>query len=372
MTEEAETVDASTASKRNRFKGAISRTKSKFRTRDSSPEDSDLTTNDVVEDFLAGGRTSTSTRPSISDSLSFASDRPSTADSLPHHPSPPTSTSDRFAAPQQPPRRIDVPRIDVSKSQRWPGALPTQPEDHDRSRFLRPEYQGRSQSVSSLSKGRRRSRGLSVTFIEAPPVIIGEGGDAAQTPPSEISRARARARSASPMPARLGLGLPPISFPVRRKPVPQPPVHASTEFEPSALQRVQTGSSAATQESKLAMNKEFEMSLGMGLLAGNHPGTTAPLHAPTPIRPPVSIPVVKELKSAPASSNLHMQFEDGKALKQGYPRDFSASSITYTKPYRADHQSKHLDESELSKARDAGAAADSGRNPPYRPAGNWL
>ncbi|KAI9879464.1 MAG: hypothetical protein M1823_006834, partial [Watsoniomyces obsoletus] len=228
MTDEEETADAAKTSKRDRFKSALSRTKTKLRRKDI-----DQNADDEVEDFLAAGRNSTSTgRPSISDSLTFAdsvatqpSERPSTSGSSTNVRNTQVPYPDAFVPlPQQSPRRIVVPRIDVSNSQRYPTAQPVgqiQPQSNE---FLRPQYQGRSQSVSSFSKGRGRARGLSVQFTKTPPIVIGEGGDEAQAPTIEVSKAKRRARSVSPTrtPRTTGpIGRIWSKSPSNRKPVPE-------------------------------------------------------------------------------------------------------------------------------------------------------
>lgn len=350
MTDEEETGDpVKGPSKRDRLKGVLGRTKTRLR-RKGHEDDGD------VEDFLAAGRNSTSTgRPSISDSSAFAdsatshhsnsdaltfadsvtsaqsdtltftdsvstSARPSTSDSsgnirtttlpYPEH--------DFVPPPQQSPRRIVVPRIDVSQSQRYPTAqtVELQKQEHINA-FLKPQYQARSQSASSLSKGRNRARGLSVTFTEAPPIVIGEGGDEAQAPPMEVSKTQVRARSVSPTPTPRSSG--PVGrlfslSPLKRKPVPDPVVSPVTE-EPDlvspGLRRVPTSFSPSDQDRPL--EKEFEMSLGLGSASTNSAGSTgeqrAPfLHAPRPMHPPVAPPALHELKPAHRDDDLRSRF----------------------------------------------------------------
>src|ERR1700742_2201440 len=167
-------------SKRDRLKGALARTKSKFKKDSDKPKEADLP--DDVNEFLAAGRTTTSSHDATGDAFPRrptvnTSDEPSASP-----PSPRPSTSESFTnafATQRSPKKVPVPKIDVSGSQRWPQAQPVGTSEQDINDFLRPEYQGRSQSVSSFSnkpKKKGRGRGLSVSFIEAPPVIIGEGG----------------------------------------------------------------------------------------------------------------------------------------------------------------------------------------------------
>lgn len=326
-------------SKRDRFKGALARTKSKFKKHGDKNEEDHILSDDV-NDFLAAGRTSLSslnhTTPSRGDALPYHP-----TPSNPHSPRPSTSDSASFTQPKQSPRRlnVNVPRIDVSNSQRYPGALPigtSNSESVPTNDFLRPEYQNRSQSASSLAKGKRRSRGLSVTFIEAPPVVIGIGGDDAPAPPVEISKARARARSVSPMrnraqandpvyppnrspyqPANGGPGLP------NHGPRPTPP----DILKPQALQRIQTGLTPTTPVGKSDLDKEFEMSLqlwgGVHTPASSTASPVTPeILAPKPIRPVqpppavMEIPEPHELKKEHSSGDLRKHFrEEGNALR---------------------------------------------------------
>ena len=350
MTDEEETAEK--ASKRDRFKSVLSRTKSKLKKKDSDQAD------DNVEDFLAAGRDSTSTgRPSLSDSLSFA-------DTSPPHPNrPPTSDSSSnirstqvpfqesfVPPPQQSPRRIVVPRIDVSASKRYPGAqLVGAQNEQGRTEFLKPHYQGRSQSVSSLSKGRGRARGLSVTFAQAPPTVIGEGGNEAQAPTIEVSHAKRRARSVSPTPTPRATG--PTGrlwsrSPINRKPVPErvvSPVKEEDDFFSPGVKRVLTGFSTPANESKQAMEKEFEMSLGLNSASTASPGsTTSPeqpvLHAPRPVRPPVPIPPVREpplLRSTHGTKNLRSKYDKHDPASQTSPVDQPDSG-----PNRRSYQSQ--------------------------------
>ncbi|KIX94717.1 uncharacterized protein Z520_09407 [Fonsecaea multimorphosa CBS 102226] len=337
-------------SRRERLKGALARTKSKFKKNTSDTnEERDLP--DDVNEFLAAGRTSTSssgpwhgdslpphpirtnTNATSLDQSSPASTRPSTSESFTHP-----------SAPQRSPKKVPIPRIDVSSSQRWPRAQPIGTSEQDINDFLRPEYQGRSQSVSSFSnkpKRKGRGRGLSVSFIEAPPVIIGEGGDDAPTPPVEISKARQRARSASPMPSRGGQSQPrdhhsgsPMNgaYGHRNPPIPppsRPQAHAPPDvLRPRMLQRVQTGNFSGGTMGASALDKEFEMTLRLGPNALNSPVSpggsphTPELLAPKPVRvvhPPP--PVLEEpaqshvVKNQVPSTDLRKQFREGDALR---------------------------------------------------------
>jgi hypothetical protein len=342
------------ASRRDRLKGALARTKSKFKKHGDKNEE-DHVLSDDVNDFLAAGRSSTSspnpTTPFRGDTLPYHP-----TPSNPHSPRPSTSDSASFAYPKQSPRRLNVPRIDVSNSQRYPGALPvgtSTSENVPTNDFLRPEYQNRSQSVSSLAKGKRRSRGLSVTFIEAPPVIIGVGGDDAPAPPVEISKARARARSVSPMRNRAQAN-DPVYTPNRSPyqptngapglpnhgPRPTPP----DILQPRALQRIQTGLSPVTPVGRSNLDKEFEMSLqlwgGVNSPASSTASPATPeILAPKPIRPVqpppavMEIPEPLELRKEHSSGDLRKQFrQEGNALRMHYdeptPEPSSESNST--------------------------------------------
>ena len=118
---------------RNRLKGLFTKVKS-------------ATTEEEVDDFLHGP----------SDKLTFATPSP-------------------VATSQQPP----LPRIDTSSARRWPAAADV--------RITR----GRSTSP------KRSRKGLIVRFADNQPEIIGEGGDEATTPTSDIGRRR-RANSHPP------------------------------------------------------------------------------------------------------------------------------------------------------------------------------
>ncbi len=338
-------------SKRDRFKGALSRTKSKFK-RDSEKskdtEEKEAELPEDVNDFLSAGRTSTSSRTSTGERL-----RPlptvSTIDdqtSSPAAPRPPTSEPlNNSLAAQRSPRKLGVPKIDVSNAQRWPRAqtVETRTKEQDINDFLRPEYQGRSQSVTSLSnkpKKERRGRGLSVAFIEAPPVVIGEGGDNAPAPPVEISKARQRARSASPMRSH---GHTPSETPTngahskRPSPVPPPPprqAHALPDvLRPRMLQRVQTGGLDTNGASGL--DKEFEMTLRMGsnttspVSPGGSPNTPE-IVAPKPMRviqPPPAVfeepaePDTHTVKNQLPQKDLRKQFREGDALRMHFEKE---------------------------------------------------
>jgi hypothetical protein len=323
MSDEEEKAD-SKSNKRNRLKGAVART----RTRLTKKQTEQSTT---VDDFLASGRSSTSlslSRPSVSESFSYEQEDksatpPNTRPAQPReHVLEVPHASDHVPPPQHSPRRIIVPKIDVSNSQRYPAAQSVEETTGDGTQqlsLLRPEFKGRGPSISSLSKGPGRARGLSVQFTDYPPVVIGEGGDEAEAPPLEIGRAKARSRSASPPRAAGSQGtaarlwnkspLPSLPRPGTTSPKP-PPQNASRSPQPRpgqpGLKRVQTGmvglAPSPVSESRQAMDREFEMSMGISPVSTNSSGpsqTTAAetpvLYAPKPVHPPAPYPNVKEL-----------------------------------------------------------------------------
>lgn len=394
------TGNTSNTSRRDRFKGALARTKSKFKKqqgneKSGSEEHGNHDLDEDVEDFLSAGRTSTSSRNTTGRDTGLGEHRfmagagagaeegaaapglssPERTPFLDQQPSSRPSTSESFPPHKQSPRRIVVPRIDVSNSQRWPGAQPVGKPAQEQQRqekdgqqegaaFLRPEYQARSQSATSLSKRKGRGRGLSVTFIEAPPVIIGEGGDDAPKPPVEISKARARARSVSPKSSRAQLrGAPRIT--TTQTTPPSPPTGHSLSgqraavpglrheppdvLKPRGMQRVvqpQTDtppSSAVTASPASSLDREFEMTLRLGSGSGSRAvgapelsshgedgsvsaRNTAPvILAPRPVRPVHPPPAVLEIpepgvdEEMPAARPIAMDqregFREGDALR---------------------------------------------------------
>lgn len=353
-------------SKRNRLKGALSRTKSKFKKENERPKEKDLP--DDVNEFLSAGRLSTSSRASAGDSLQH---QPAVTSTDEHSSSPSSarpSTSESFTnpfAPQRSPRKVSVPKIDVSNSQRWPRAQPIGTTEQDINDFLRPEYQGRSQSATSFSnkpKKERRGRGLSVSFIEAPPVVIGEGGDDAPTPPVEISKAKLRARSVSPMPNR-SLMQPDSAmngtYGKRPSPIPPPPLQRPTHappdvLRPRMLQRVQTGMSERSPVGGSALDKEFEMTLRQGPNATNSPASeggstpnTPEILAPRPVRvvKPPQPEVLEEpveshsIKKGTPSTSLRKEFRGGDALRMHLDKEAPdvVEDMREGRPLRRDH-----------------------------------
>jgi hypothetical protein len=355
MSDEEDTADPTrSSSRRDRFKGAVARTKTKLTKRNKE-------TATDVDDFLATGRASTSTaRPSTSDSFPGVPEPIDTSHSRYKDGHEPPHPADGIPPPQPSPRRIVVPKIDVSSSQRYPAAQPLEQQnnEHSKSSLLRPEYQGGRSRSSSFAKGRGRARGLSVQFFNGPPVVIGEGGDEAEAPTIEVGRAKARARSASPQQngsPNKGLGrlwnksplqhIPragtssPKQIPSNAQRAPQPPSSMlpgvrNPEPVPSpGLRRFQTGmvdsAPSPMSESRQATDKEFEMSMGMSPATTNSsapslvsPTDSATIHAPRPIRPiPVpevkEMPTLHELKRENGTVSLRNKFHagEGNALR---------------------------------------------------------
>ncbi|RVX72673.1 hypothetical protein B0A52_04071 [Exophiala mesophila] len=318
------------SSRRDRFKGALARTRSKFKKAGDRLQEKDSSNDDNVDDFLAAGRPSLSGQPSNTvppasshnpHDASIPSITP-TGDSA--SPRPSTSDSSSFQFARQSPRRIVVPRIDVSTSPRYPSAQPiasaetTTPYSGggENNSFLQADYKTRSMSSSSLAKGKRRGRGLSVTFIEAPPTVIGIGGDDAPAPTVEISKARARARSVSPMSSRpqpvkatspTSRALDVTSNGPRPNPAPPFPTPGGVSrqsppdiLRPRALHRIQTGLEPNNAIGMSDLDKEFAMTLKMESPASSTASPATPeIIAPKPYRP-IQPPPVMEDAGAPS------------------------------------------------------------------------
>lgn len=358
-------------SRKDRFKGALQRTKTKLKDASKKTEKDDYKFSDDVNDFLQTGRPSTSDSGAArvetpSDKLLYPQDDHNRMVQTggPHPESRNLTSPPRpLNPPQRPARSIPMPRIDVSSSQRWPAQKAVRDlraQEIDDS--LRPAQHIRSQSHGPMPNRRRgnRPRNLSVAFLEAPPVIIGEGGDEAEAPTIEISRMKARARSVSPIP---GGGHAGEANPVqqqqllRRKQVPTSAGSAdsgstlsSHPFSPQQLVRVQTGVMPLSAPSKSSADIEFEMTL-------QAPPPNAAARGPSPQRgaehglprPPGSTdwpqpqtdgpPEVdaaqfaqthygaRHLRPATAKENLRMQFEEGEALRHSHYRGLSNASI---------------------------------------------
>lgn len=295
--EHAHQAEAPKTSKRDKFKGALARTKSKFKKQNDKGEETEHVLSADVNEFLAAGRTSISSwnsQNTTSHSAATSYGYSSTATSSPDQQSPRPSTSDSSSTiHNRSPRKIVVPRIDVSNSQRWPAAQPVRQQGGTtESDFLQPGYHSRSHSATSLSKRKGRARGLSVTFLDDPPVIIGEGGDDAPTPPVEISKAKARARSASPMSTRRpqaprGVHNSPAAVANSHSFGPARPHNPPDILRPSGLRRIQTGmtpASATTPTS--ALDREFEMTLRLSSPDGEDGRSNIPeIVSPRPVRP---------------------------------------------------------------------------------------
>lgn len=254
--------------KRGRLKDAINRTRFMIIEARKHASHSDKNTpatpagNDV-DDFLAAGRVSNAS----SSHLSTFSGSASTENlSIRHDYSTPARPSTSDSKSQPSPKRMPIPRIDVSASQRFPNAkeirnngpieLPGSSAPAGTSTgssiLLKPGYKSRSQSASSLaSPGRKaRIRGLSVGFANTPPIIIGEGGDEAEAPTVEISKAKMhRARSASPQtrnPYTWAVIPPEATRRVSGKEGGDNPVDV---FNPSAVSRVPAGTLPTSPQS---------------------------------------------------------------------------------------------------------------------------
>lgn len=342
--------------KRAFLKDAIGRTKTKLNkvreervAKRQSNSKAEHALDDNVNDFLAGGRASfaSSQRPSLGSEAQreqrigaltldpvLATDRPSTSDSN----------------TQQSPRRVpqvSVPRIDVSSSSRFPNARPVNPDDvlldqepitnlrPTNGSLLKPEYKSRSQSASSLASGKHRAklRGLSVGFADVPPVVIGEGGDEAEAPSIEISRAKeARARSASPQ-ARKPYGNTSVQSETRRPMLTQAiSENTADTMPPKPFMRVQTGTLANTMSSRSArgslpdelLPKPFARTQ-TGL--ADHTNTSISPIATTPSKPAAPF-VTQPLARIDTGNELAKEFE----MSLGLPTGRNDSPIVMKKP----------------------------------------
>lgn len=337
-------TDGAKISKRDRLKGALTRTKEQIkqykeerdqRKNESERKDDSHQLSSDVTDFLAAGR------PLTADAVSPRQQ--------PAHP----VINDRVPASplSQIPRRKPVPKIDVSISPRFPEARQVNDQpllsgnlqpNNGSSSHLQVTSKPRSRSTSSfgISDARRdRIRGLSVGFVAARPVVIGVGGEDCDVPAIEISKARQRARSASPQSRRAiqEIGQPqprhmPIAMPQERDYIPKPLSRAQTgdallqpgpfatqtgniptksypndrkmEIRPPQLTRIPTGGSE--------LQREFDMTLGISRGTTVVPGTnknpfTKPeltLHAPKPIPPPTFYRDLETGPSPPSSQPL--------------------------------------------------------------------
>ncbi|KAJ9621937.1 hypothetical protein H2203_006818 [Taxawa tesnikishii (nom. ined.)] len=132
-------------------------------------------------------------------------------------------------------RQFPAPKIDVAIAQRWPDAADVR----------RAADGGNILPVGARANGRPKlKKNLTVGFAKAPPEIIGEGGDEAETPSIEVSRARAKmSRSQSDRrPDAVFQALVAQATQeaqAQRGPAPPPPV-PEHDFRPRPLQRAQT------------------------------------------------------------------------------------------------------------------------------------
>lgn len=254
--------------KRGRLKDTINRTRfmiiaARKHTLHSDKQTPVTHAENDLDDFLAAGRASNaSPAPSSLFSQTSFTDIPT----VPNDRSTPPRSSTSDSKSQTSPKRAQIPRIDVSASQRFPNAkeirnngpveLPGSSAPMGTNpgiSLLKPEHKSRSQSTSSLATpGRKeRIRNLSVGFADTPPVVIGEGGDEAEAPTVEISRAKMhRARSASPQ-VRTPRSGPDMSSEAAKR-VSRKDGNDNTVgfFNPKPVSRVQTGTLLAGPQSR--------------------------------------------------------------------------------------------------------------------------
>ena len=166
------------------------------------------------------------------------------------------------------PSRKAIPKIDVSVSQRYPGA-----QEVEGPRLVVPGQNLRSRSASPPRK-RQKNKGLTVKFADDPPHVIGEGGDESEVPTKDVLRTRAsshppmleRPRQAeAPLPSSLEIGQKGPSPP--GVPVMPPRSRSSQDSDfvkPQVLIRAPTGALDETRpgSSSGRQDREFEMSLG--------------------------------------------------------------------------------------------------------------
>ncbi|RFU79094.1 hypothetical protein TARUN_3103 [Trichoderma arundinaceum] len=152
------------------------------------------------------------------------------------------STSDTLNVTHPPPPlppQVSLPKLDTSIS-RFPQALAV----NQQAQQNRPLAPGAGIEVRSPKRSPRPSRkGLSVSFSEAYPNVIGEGGDESELPTIEISRRKADKKQSPPPP--------PIPPQNRPKPPPTRPSYSSSDvassqddFIPKPISRTQTGFSS--------------------------------------------------------------------------------------------------------------------------------
>jgi hypothetical protein len=421
MTDE-ESGHGEKTSRRDRWKGALARTKTKLKEHSKKGDKDDFKLSDDVNDFLQAGRPSTSDSgasrsETLSDKLLYPQhdhEHMVQAGLTSHGPAENKNVTPPRAlnTAQRSPRGIPIPKIDVTRSQRWPSQQELGPGGVNE--FIRPHHhpsqQARSQSqgaIPGLRKG-NRPRNLSVAFLEAPPVVIGEGGDEAEAPPREIGRAKARARSASPMPGR-GIEGHPQQF--GRKHVPTSAGSAGSgaslhsPFVPRLPTRVQTGyqgqypTSAGSKSS--AEMAEFEMSLQAPTPTTASGPKESPSHTPyrdlqsvQPNRiqrpPPTDGPSETEaahfaqtnygerhmlpVRPGIANEDLRMQFEEGQALRHSHYRGLSNTSTigTDVSPVSPDLRQLSLQDSNKKPGVISERRVEPGISPVSPEDGGWI
>lgn len=283
--------------RRERLKGAVQRGVGKIKRNDQeSTADGDFTLNDDVKDFLAGRPTTPSKPPTLQSPRPQPNSGDKEAASL-HidgddflHKSASSVASPPFSSPS----RVSKPRIDISKSQRFPGARDLLDEKQDKT--LVSALHVRSQSHSPQSQRARRKE-LAVRFTNDSPIVIGEGGDEAEAPTQEISRLRAR--SHSPM----------LERPIEPPGVPQPqilrkPVAAPSQRPPPKHELPLSLKILTRDTSPMHSNAETSLS-------GSAQGLSPEVAPPTPISPGSPY--------APVSgTRLRMRAEEGKTLRESF------------------------------------------------------
>ncbi|KAI9821128.1 MAG: hypothetical protein M1827_003862 [Pycnora praestabilis] len=131
------------------------------------------------------------------------------------------------------------PRLDISTASRWPTAAAVNPSSTPPTSHSRQSSQGRSPGP------RRKRKGLIVTFSDAMPDIIGEGGDEADLPPRDILKLRDNSNLPTLSPGSQVLGprseigtgsdIPNIQKPLKQDTVEQ------VNFRPTSIRRTPTG-----------------------------------------------------------------------------------------------------------------------------------
>ena len=312
MTDEQEGLDPSLVkrklSKRERFRGAVQRGVNKVKKSDEdSTRDGGFTLNDDVKDFLtfrspyskptavlppspesqkvdANPHTPPDSKVDIDDFLH----KTDPADVLPHFP---TLSHDPLPV-------LPVPRIDVAKSPRFPHARDLHGEKDNADVVAALRIQDDSGSPPSRKTRRKR---LTVRFTDSPPILIGEGGDEAETPTIHLLQTRLRSRSDAPMSEPLqqyGQAPPPQ---IIRKPVASPaqhilPQHTSPQYiSPQSLQSM-----------------EFDMTLTPSLTYQGMPTQSTSVEAP---ESPATRTRLRDLRA-----------EEGKTMRENF-HDASLDSV---------------------------------------------